>query len=255
LEHLKPVILEYQVVRKAKFIIWIRHIEGKLIMERYLAVLERHLVIADLKKEISLVIVIWLLWALVLTSVVFIFGDVGLAASFQNLIKNSVVKKNLAVFTDYALYPFYFIFVCLIGLGFYKNIESFRDLAWRYFIAQLIGSIVLVRLLKMLVARGRPSSEFPSIYIGDFTQLYVDASLHSFPSGHAADVWTGATILFIVAKQVSVKFFLIVVAILVSLSRVALGAHYPIDILVGSLIGLLTGSLCLVISRSPSNKI
>ena len=114
---------------------------------------------------------------------------------------------------------------------------------------------MLVRLLKMLVARGRPSSEFPSIYIGDFTQLYVDASLHSFPSGHAADVWTGAAILFVVAKQVPVKFFLILVAILVSLSRVALGAHYPIDILMGSLIGLLTGSLCLVISRSPSNKV
>ena len=211
--------------------------------------------VADFKKEISMVIGIWLLWALVLTSVVFVFGDVGLAASFQSLIKIPVVKKMLAVFTDYALYPFYLIFVCLIGLGFYKNIESFRDLAWRYFVAQLIGSIVLVRLLKMLVARGRPSSEFPSIYIGDFTQLYVDASLHSFPSGHAADVWTGAAVLFVVAKQVPVKFFLILVAILVSLSRVALGAHYPIDILMGSLIGLLTGSLCLVISRSPSNKV
>ena len=223
-------------------------------IERYLEVLERHLLVAHLKKEISMVIGIWLLWALVLTSLVFIFGDVGLADSFQSLIKISVVKKILPVFTDYALYPFYFIFVCLFGLGFYKNIQSFRDLAWRYFIAQVIGSIVLVRLLKMLVARGRPSSEFPSIYIGDFTQLYMDASLHSFPSGHAADVWTGATILFIVAKQVSVKFSLIVVAILVSLSRVALGAHYPIDILVGSLIGLLIGSLCLIISRSPSNN-
>jgi Membrane-associated phospholipid phosphatase len=107
----------------------------------------------------------------------------------------------------------------------------------------------------MLVARGRPSSEFPSIYVGDFTELYMDPSLHSFPSGHAADVWTGATILFVVAKQISVKFSLIVVAILVSLSRVALGAHYPIDILVGSLIGVLIGSLCLIVSRDPSNKI
>ena len=210
--------------------------------------------VADLNKQIFMVIGIWLLWALIMMSLVHIFGDVGLAAFFQSLVKISLVKKILAVFTDYALYPFYFIFVCLIGLGFYKNIESFRGLAWRYFLAQLIGSILLVRLLKMLVARGRPSSEFPSIYIGDFTQLYVDASLHSFPSGHAADVWTGATILFVVAKQVSVKFSLIVVAILVSLSRVALGAHYPIDILVGSLIGLLIGSLCLIVSRSPSNK-
>ena len=249
------MILEYQVVRKAKFIIWRGHIENKLIIERYLEVLERHLVVADLNKQIFMVIGIWLLWALLVSSLVHIFGDVGLAVFFQSLVKISLVKKILAVFTDYALYPFYFIFVCLIGLGFYKNIESFRGLAWRYFLAQLIGSILLVRLLKMLVARGRPSSEFPSIYIGDFTQLYVDASLHSFPSGHAADVWTGATILFVVAKQVSVKFSLIVVAILVSLSRVALGAHYPIDILVGSLIGLLTGSLCLVLFRSPFNKI
>ena len=100
-------------------------------IEQYLEVLERHLVVTDLKKEISMVIGIWLLWALVLTSLVFIFGDVGLAASFQSLIKISVVKKILSVITDYALYPFYFVFVCLIGLGFYKNIESFRALAWR----------------------------------------------------------------------------------------------------------------------------
>ena len=249
------MILEYQVVRKAKFIIWRRRIESKLIIERYLKVLERHLVVADLKKEIFMVIGIWVLWAFVMTSLVYIFGDVGLAVFFQSLIQISLVKKTLAVFTDYALYPFYFIFVCLIGLGFYKNIESFRGLAWRYFLAQFIGSILLVRLLKMLVPRGRPSSEFPSIFIGDFTQFYVDPSFHSFPSGHAADVWTGATILFVVAKQISVKFSLIVVAILVSLSRVALGAHYPIDILFGSLIGLLIGSLCLIISRGPSNKI
>ena len=72
MEHLKPEILEYQVVRKAKLIIWRGHIESKLMIERYLEVLERHLVVADLKKEISMVMGIWLLWALVLTSLVFI---------------------------------------------------------------------------------------------------------------------------------------------------------------------------------------
>ena len=70
-------------------------------IERYLEVLERHLVVADLKKEISIMIGIWLLWALVLTSLVFIFGDVGLAASFQSLIKVSVVKRILAVLCVY----------------------------------------------------------------------------------------------------------------------------------------------------------
>ena len=253
MEHLKLVALEYQVVRKAKFIIWRGQIESKLIIKRYLEVLERHLIVADLQREIFMVTGVWLLWACALTSLVYIFGDVGLAEFIQGLAKISLVKKTLAVFTDYALYPFYFIFVCLLGIGFYKKIESFRGLAWRYFLAQLIGSILLVRLLKMLIARGRPSSEFPSIYIGDFTQFYVDPSFHSFPSGHAADVWTGATILFIVVKKISVKFSLIAVAISVSLSRVALGAHYPIDILVGSLIGLLAGSLCLIFFRSPSN--
>ena len=67
--------------------------------------------VADLKKEISMVIGIWLLWALVLTSLVFIFGDVGLAASFQSLIKISVVKKILAVFPI-----FWMVFTLLLVL-------------------------------------------------------------------------------------------------------------------------------------------
>ncbi|EKD67284.1 MAG: Undecaprenyl-diphosphatase [uncultured bacterium] len=89
-------------------------------------------------------------------------------------------------------------------------------------------------IIKPLVARLRPSSALDAaIVVGGFPLGY------SFPSGHAASAFALATVLAYIEPKW--KKGLYVLAILISLSRIYLGHHYPIDVIVGGLLGWVIG--------------
>lgn len=62
---------------------------------------------------------------------------------------------------------------------------------------------------------------------------------YSFPSGHATFAWSLAIIL--AAKEPRAKYLFYLLALLISLSRVYLGMHYPADVVAGSLVGVAIG--------------
>ncbi len=65
------------------------------------------------------------------------------------------------------------------------------------------------------------------------------SSKKSFPSNHAANIWALTSIVsYLYSNQ---KKYFLILAILISISRVYVGVHYPIDIIIGSLIGLTVG--------------
>jgi undecaprenyl-diphosphatase len=63
----------------------------------------------------------------------------------------------------------------------------------------------------------------------------------SFPSGHAAGSFAFA--FFVLAVHRRAGMALVLLAVAVACSRVALGVHYPSDVTVGALLGALLGSL------------
>ncbi len=91
-------------------------------------------------------------------------------------------------------------------------------------------------LLKNLVARARPYTR-----IAELTMLMRCPSDASFPSGHACSSFATAGSLFcsLPRRFTAVRFGLIAVAALIALSRLYVGVHYPTDVLVGVLIGLI----------------
>lgn len=94
-------------------------------------------------------------------------------------------------------------------------------------------------VIKPLIERSRPcwGIDTPG---GMQVHLLVNCgSGFSLPSSHAANLF-GQAYFFKLIKPSSAKF-LIPLAIVVSLSRVFVGVHYPVDILIGAALGTLVG--------------
>lgn len=104
--------------------------------------------------------------------------------------------------------------------------------------AYLAGAAL--ELVKLFVDRARPEE-----LLGSTTQLSHGrswAAIGSFPSGHM--VVTGALAAVAAAALPGLRAALIAYVGLVGVTRVMFGAHFPIDVLVGTVVGWQTGLFC-----------
>ena len=96
---------------------------------------------------------------------------------------------------------------------------------------------LLTDLLKIFFGRARPRLLFHhELYSFSFFQ--ISARMWSFPSGHANTIFALATACYLVAPRGRYLYFS--VAVLVAISRVVVGDHYPSDIIMGAYLGVLT---------------
>lgn len=104
-------------------------------------------------------------------------------------------------------------------------------------LAELLGNWGL----KLVFFRNRPPPTLGTIYV---TTRLTD---YSFPSGHATFAWALAVVL--ASKEPRLKYFYYTLAVLISLSRIYLGAHYPSDVVAGTFLGLAIGYFSLWVER------
>jgi undecaprenyl-diphosphatase len=91
--------------------------------------------------------------------------------------------------------------------------------------------------LKDIVDRTRPFVAHPQI-----DPLYVVHS-SSFPAGHAATAFAGATLLSYIAPKAMPGFAAL--AVLIAYSRVYVGVHYPGDVIAGAIVGVAVGIIAI----------
>lgn len=118
----------------------------------------------------------------------------------------------------------------------------FRELFFVLFtsgIAWLICS-----MLKELFHHPRPFISVPDLHL-----LLVHGGYDSFPSNHATFFAALATSMFFVDKKLGAIYATL--AIIIGISRIIIGVHFPIDIVVGWLLGVV---VAFVISR-VKNKV
>jgi undecaprenyl-diphosphatase len=87
---------------------------------------------------------------------------------------------------------------------------------------------------KVAVHRERPAGHFARQDVDVHTPLGTPSDM-SFPSGHTQTAF-GAAVFLSCMYPVAAPF-LLVAAALVGISRMALGVHFPLDVLVGALTG------------------
>jgi len=91
-------------------------------------------------------------------------------------------------------------------------------------------------IIKPLIGRVRPCHELEGVRL-----LVSCGSGLSFPSSHAVNSFTVATLLSRFYKRYLVYLFSL--AFLISFSRIYVGVHYPADVLAGMFIGFVVGLL------------
>jgi undecaprenyl-diphosphatase len=97
----------------------------------------------------------------------------------------------------------------------------------------VILAAVIAEMLKLLVDRQRPSLELVDV------RTILPATGPSFPSGHATRAFAVALLVYTVESR-KIGLLALVVATLISASRVYLGVHWPLDILAGGILGIAT---------------
>jgi membrane-associated phospholipid phosphatase len=100
----------------------------------------------------------------------------------------------------------------------------------------------LAGLLKILVGTHRPADP----------GLVTIPHSGSFPSGHTATAFAGATILSALVPRAAPAFYVLAAAI--GYSRVYVGVHWPLDVLGGAVLGVATALLLLAAARRRSGR-
>jgi membrane-associated phospholipid phosphatase len=155
-----------------------------------------------------------------------------------NFVKEQVSNNTISVASFIQYYgnlPLYSTFLFILLYSLVKNIEKLKKLSWAYIKAQLIFSIILIRVLKIFFGRFRPR------YGSEFTFFSLDFTRNSFPSGHATDAFISGVFLFYVlkySKYSKYRFLPLIYAFIIALSRIACYAHFASDVIAGMAIGV-----------------
>jgi hypothetical protein len=124
---------------------------------------------------------------------------------------------------------------------------------WESFLSAWVISILLSRSLKILFAVPRPAAIFDN---NDF--IIIGEKLtgnNSLPSGHSITVFTILTVLMFAFMPQKLKYkiswfvLFIITGLMLGITRVGVGAHYPLDVVIGSVIGYISGITGIFISQ------
>jgi PAP2 superfamily. len=119
-----------------------------------------------------------------------------------------------------------------VTLYFFVN----HHLAYEFIFGTLVMWLI-VELLKVIIRRARPFAKLTGVRV-----VGTRARGHSFPSGHTSQAFYTATIFINYFHAVpGTAFLLYLAALLVGITRMYMGMHYPRDVLAGAILGTCWG--------------
>jgi undecaprenyl-diphosphatase len=145
------------------------------------------------------------------------------------------VLDNLAIFfAD----KFGYVLVILVFVIFWRKWK----IILQAFAASIISRLVITNVIRWILPRTRPFVEngFDKLTTGQVNLLISqNPQESSFPSGHAAFYFAIATVVYLYNRKLGILFFL--ASFLMGVARVFVGVHWPLDIIGGALVGIISG--------------
>jgi len=106
-----------------------------------------------------------------------------------------------------------------------------------------LSSGLMVQIVKHLKDSDRPQLVFGTSVPQYFIKGIEFAHNNSFPSGHTATAFAMATVCILMMKK-KWQLHALLAAMLVGFSRIYLGQHFLLDVIVGAFIGIVCGVGC-----------
>ncbi len=125
----------------------------------------------------------------------------------------------------------------LLAIGLLFKLARFRAAGWHSLLAHAFAGLV-VQLLKRLIGRPRPRFTHGDEFL---LAPSLTSGFDSFPSGHATASFAVAVALAKHFPRAAWMFYGL--AALIAISRLVRGSHFPTDVAVGAILGLLLGLL------------
>jgi undecaprenyl-diphosphatase len=110
----------------------------------------------------------------------------------------------------------------------------------------LTVTFIITQLLKELIARPRPYTMVSSLIV---VTTGVDPS---FPSGHTS---VASSMAYVLGKEYGHMLLFMIIPIIVGLTRIYLGVHYPSDVLGGFILGIVIAYLCEYLIKNYKGKL
>ncbi len=127
--------------------------------------------------------------------------------------------------------PYFLVIAAVYFLFKKKNRQRIYAFALM-FLSVILARGIIVEVIRFFYCRSKPFS------ILNFNPLVSVDGMASFPSGHAAAFFALATAIFFLSRRFGKWFFIL--SFLIIIARVFTGLHWPSDILVGAVIGILS---------------
>jgi len=155
---------------------------------------------------------------------------------FNKTLSNPFFDKIFPVITE----PRNWLIVIMIALILFiiKEKKKALEVIALVLVAAALSDLIAYRILKPLFGRLRPCH--PEYFIESGRYLIGMKTSFSFPSNHAMNMFTAATVLSYFYNKYSFYFFGF--AVLIGFSRIYVGVHYPLDICGGAVFGMILGS-------------
>jgi len=130
---------------------------------------------------------------------------------------------------------FGYILIFLLVLFLLLRLKKCWKIAIKAVLAGILSRMIIVNIIRWFLPRPRP-------FVENGVNLLMSYSNEpSFPSGHAAFYFAISTVIYFYNKKIGILLFL--ASVLISISRIFVGIHWPSDILAGAAVGIFSGWL------------